>query len=107
MGSAVCCGVPTTERCTCSAGIFKDLSTQFPELVCAGEALPPETLIDGEIVIADTDGNSDLGALQARLGVGRRDAGKSAQQKPAVLLAFDVLRHAGVDLVGSHGAIDG
>ena len=53
---------------------LKDLSTQFPELVCAGEALPPETLIDGEIVIADTDGNSDFGALQARLGVGRRDA---------------------------------
>jgi ATP-dependent DNA ligase len=42
----------------------KDLSVSFPELVRASEALPLDTVIDGEIVIADADGGSDFGALQ-------------------------------------------
>ena len=57
---------------------LKDLSVSFPELVRASEALPLDTVIDGEIVIADAEGSSDFGALQQRLGVGRRDAGRSA-----------------------------
>ena len=32
---------------------LKDLSPSFAELVCAGDALAPATLVDGEIVIAD------------------------------------------------------
>jgi ATP-dependent DNA ligase len=79
---------------------LKDLSASFPELVRAGEALPLNTLLDGEIVIADANGRSDFGTLQARLSVGSRDAENSARQKPAVLLAFDVLRHAETDLTG-------
>jgi ATP-dependent DNA ligase len=47
-------------------------------------------VIDGEIVIADADDSSDFSALQQRLGVGPRDAVRSAQQMSAVLLAFDV-----------------
>jgi ATP-dependent DNA ligase len=79
---------------------LKDLSVSFPELVRAAEALSMDTLIDGEIVIADAGGSSDFGALQQRLGVGRRDAHRLAQQMPAVLLAFDVLRRERHDLTG-------
>jgi bifunctional non-homologous end joining protein LigD len=79
---------------------LKDLSVSFPELVRAADALPLDTVIDGEIVIADANGRSDFGAIQQRLGVGRRDGGRSAQQMPAVLLAFDVLRCEGADLTG-------
>jgi len=57
-------------------------------------------MLDGEIVIANADGHSDFGALQGRLGAGARDAGAFAQESPAVLLAFDVLRHQGQDLTG-------
>jgi ATP-dependent DNA ligase len=46
----------------------KDLSAWFPALIEAGKALPANTLVDGEIVIADNLGSSDFGALQARLG---------------------------------------
>ncbi len=73
----------------------KDLSLSFPELVRAGDALPLDTVIDGEIVIADEDGHADFGALQARLGVGRRAADQVAQSRPAVLLAFDLVRRGG------------
>jgi bifunctional non-homologous end joining protein LigD len=77
---------------------LNDLSVSFPELVRASDALPLDTVIDGEIVIADANGSSDFGALQQRLGVGRRDADRSAQRMPAVLLAFDTLRAEGADL---------
>src|SRR5436190_4067943 len=73
----------------------KDLSQAFPELVQAGRDLPLDTLVDGEIVIADADGRSNFGALQERLGKARRDAAREALDSPAVLLAFDLVRDAG------------
>jgi len=76
----------------------KDLSAWFPEVVQAGNALPSNTLLDGEIVIADDGGCSDFGALQARLGTARRDVARVASQRPAVLLCFDLLTLAGEDL---------
>src|SRR5262249_62081731 len=51
----------------------RDLSPWFPELLGAGRALQADTLIDGEIVIADEQRRSDFTA------------------HPAVLLVFDVL----------------
>jgi ATP-dependent DNA ligase len=77
---------------------LKDLSYAFPELVHAGDCLPSDTIIDGEIVNADANGHSDFGALQARLVVRRLDAQMCAQRNPAVLLGFDAVRYAGGDL---------
>jgi ATP-dependent DNA ligase len=45
----------------------RDVAPWFPELILAAEELPADTLIDGEIVIADDDGCVDFTALQARL----------------------------------------
>src|ERR1051326_7461037 len=59
---------------------LKDLSLAFPELVKAGRDLPLNTLVDGEIVIADGDGRSNFGALQMRLGKASRDAAREALQ---------------------------
>jgi ATP-dependent DNA ligase len=91
-------------RSSTAAGLLsrdlKDLSASFPELVGAAQALPQDTIIDGEIVIANAEGNSDFGALQERLSAGRRGVDKAAYERPAVLLTFDVLRDAGVDLTG-------
>jgi hypothetical protein len=61
---------------------LKDLSHAFPELVQAGHDLPLDTLVDGEIVIADADGRSNFGALQERLGKARRDAAREALNSP-------------------------
>src|SRR5947209_4683820 len=73
---------------------LKDLSHAFPELVQAGRDLPLDTVVDGEIVIADADGQSNFSALQERLGTARKDAVREALQSPAVLLAFDLVRDA-------------
>ena len=77
---------------------LKELSTSFPELIQAAETLSLDTIVDGEIVIADAHGNSDSGALQQRLSAGKRDALRAASERPATLLTFDVLRNAGVCL---------
>src|SRR5579871_2859701 len=77
---------------------LKDLSPCFPELVRAGDSLPEGSVLDGEIVIADDKGYADFGALQQRLGVRRRATSEVALGKPAVLLAFDVVRRGGADL---------
>jgi ATP-dependent DNA ligase len=50
-----------------------DLSPWFLEVIRTGEALPPNTVLDGEVVVADDRGCSDFGALDARLGVAKRD----------------------------------
>jgi ATP-dependent DNA ligase len=75
----------------------KNLSHAFPEVLTGGRDLPLDTLVDGEIVIAD--GRSNFGALQQRLGKATRDAAREALRSPAVLLAFDLVRDAGVELV--------
>src|SRR5437870_574341 len=61
----------------------------FPELTRAARALPPDTLIDGEIVICDGEGWLDFGALQARRGTARKTVAIVALERPAVLVVFD------------------
>src|ERR671938_602390 len=74
----------------------RDLGAWFPELTRAARTLPPDTLIDGEIVICDDAGWVDFGALQARLGTARNSVATVARARPAVLMVFDVLRLASV-----------
>ena len=71
----------------------------FPELLHAARALPANTVVDGEIVIADELGRIDFGALQARLTVARKHVSRTASNRPAVLVAFDVLELGGASLV--------
>jgi ATP-dependent DNA ligase len=77
----------------------RDLGQWFPELTRAARTLPPDTLVDGEIVICDDSGCVDFGALQARLGTARNTVATLARERPAVLVVFDVLRLATVPLV--------
>jgi ATP-dependent DNA ligase len=77
----------------------RDLGPWFPELLHAARALPANTVVDGEIVIADELGRIDFGALQARLTVARKHVSRTASNQPAVLVAFDVLELGGASLV--------
>ncbi|MFF3558425.1 ATP-dependent DNA ligase [Streptomyces sp. NPDC002574] len=68
----------------------------FPELAEAARALPPGTVVDGEVVIW-RDGRLDFGALQRRaLGSTRR----RLSAPPANYAAFDLLAVGGTDLRG-------
>src|SRR5690606_18912207 len=69
----------------------------FPELVSAGQALPPGTVLDGEILVWRDDRPAPFAALQKRLG--RRSPGKAIlAQAPAVLIAYDLLESDGEDI---------
>jgi ATP-dependent DNA ligase len=76
----------------------RGLGPWFPELIRAAPSLPPNTLVDGEIVICDESGWVDSGALQERLSTARNTVGDVAQRRPAVLVVFDVLERDGADL---------
>jgi ATP-dependent DNA ligase len=70
------------------------VTATFPEIADAAGALPPGTVLDGEVVIW-RDGRIDFGALQ------RRALGGSCRPVlPANYAAFDLLAAGGTDLRG-------
>ncbi|HEY6223743.1 MAG TPA: ATP-dependent DNA ligase [Gemmatimonadales bacterium] len=74
---------------------LKPLDRYFPEVHdTLLEQLPQGCVIDGEIVIATSDG-LDFGLLQMRLHPAASRVAKLAQQTPASFVAFDVLAAKG------------
>jgi ATP-dependent DNA ligase len=68
----------------------RPLLRYFPELAPLGEALPPHSALDGEIVIA-RDGRLDFDAMQMRLHPAESRVRRLAAEIPAELVVFDVL----------------
>jgi ATP-dependent DNA ligase len=72
----------------------RPLLRYFPELEEVGSVLPPESALDGEIVIVQ-DGRLDFDALQLRLHPAESRVRKLAAEIPAGYVAFDLLLWAG------------
>jgi ATP-dependent DNA ligase len=68
----------------------RPLLRYFPELRAVGEALPPHSALDGEIVIS-RDGKLDFDAMQTRLHPAESRVRKLAGEIPATFVAFDLL----------------
>jgi len=75
----------------------KPLLRYFPELQPALEALPPGTVVDGEVVVV-VDDRLDFDALQNRIHPAESRVRLLAEQTPASLVAFDVLAAEGDDV---------
>ncbi|MFB9238039.1 ATP-dependent DNA ligase [Plantactinospora siamensis] len=71
----------------------RPMTRYFPEVVRAVLAnFPPRAVIDGEIVVADTERNTlDFEALQQRIHPAASRVNLLAEQTPASFVAFDVL----------------
>lgn len=69
----------------------RDLRSRYPELECLG-ALPPGTLLDGELVVLGDDGKPDFPGVLRRENV-RSPARvqQLARSTPVVYVAFDLL----------------
>jgi len=73
------------------------LDGRFPEIEAAAGALPPGTVIDGELLGWGEDGPAPFQALQRRIN--RRRPGRSLlAEVPVRLLAYDLLEADGEDL---------
>jgi ATP-dependent DNA ligase len=72
---------------------LRPLTRYFPELLePLGRALPRRCIIDGEIVVADTDGNGlDFDALLQRIHPAKSRVDRLADETPAAFVGFDVL----------------
>ena len=78
---------------------FIEMRDRYPELHCL-KALPAGTVLDGEIVVLD-GGKPNFNKLQqrehlsnpTRIDIARR-------QLPATFVAFDILYHGGIDVMG-------
>src|SRR5580765_1013008 len=68
----------------------RPLLRYFPELRPLGELLPPQSALDGEIVIA-RDGALDFDAMQTRLHPAESRIRKLSAEIPADYVVFDVL----------------
>ncbi len=78
----------------------RPMTRYFPEVVAAVLAnFPPRAVIDGEIVIADTDRNTlDFEALQQRIHPAASRVTLLSEQTPASFVAFDLLALGDDDL---------
>ena len=75
----------------------RPLLRYFPELRPLGDALPPHSAVDGEIVIA-RDGILDFDSMQTRLHPAESRVQKLSKEIPAEFIAFDVLLWKGKPL---------
>ena len=75
------------------------LLPSFPELAGLHEAVAGTCILDGELIIADTNGKPDFEALQARsMMTGTVRIRLKSAQTPANFVAFDILYRDGEDL---------
>jgi DNA ligase-1 len=74
------------------------INTSFPELVTMAEALPHNTVLDGEVICWERNQSQPLpfASLQKRLGR-KRVGAKLLQECPVQFVAYDVLELDGVD----------
>jgi len=77
----------------------RPLLRYFPELAALSELLPPNSAVDGEIVVV-RDGALDFDALQMRLHPAESRVRKLSAEIPAGFVCFDVLLWDGEDFHG-------
>jgi ATP-dependent DNA ligase len=75
----------------------RPLLRYFPELQSLGDLLPPESALDGEIVI-ERDGALDFDAMQTRLHPAESRVRRLAAEIPAQFVAFDLLLWKGKEV---------
>lgn len=73
------------------------ITERFPEVAAVGMALPPGTVLDGEILVWKDERPEPFALLQQRIG--RKTLTKKVlADAPATLVAYDLLEQDGVDI---------
>ncbi|MEV6756584.1 ATP-dependent DNA ligase [Streptomyces sp. NPDC051214] len=77
----------------------RDATEQWYDIAAAAMDLPPDTVLDGELVIW-RDGRLDFAAVRSRASARGRRLADLIQRRPATFAAFDCLMLHGRDLRG-------
>ncbi|MFD6876934.1 MULTISPECIES: ATP-dependent DNA ligase [unclassified Streptomyces] len=76
------------------------IQDRFPDLVAAAEQLPYGLVLDGELLVWDTEaGRLSFEGLQRRAAARARTAPALAARLPAYYVAFDILQQDGTELL--------
>lgn len=79
---------------------LRELTPQYPEVHPLKDLLPGQTIIDGELIVADREGRPDLQALQERVHAAAPEAvARAAQAHPATYVVYDLLSLRGRSLL--------
>jgi DNA ligase-1 len=74
------------------------ITERFPEIESASVALPEGTVLDGELLAWDAQGDRPLPIATLQKRIGRKKLGpKILRQAPAYFMAYDLLERGGVD----------
>ncbi|MFV0429208.1 MAG: DNA ligase [Arachnia sp.] len=77
-----------------------EVTLTYPELQGLGSQVPPETVLDGEIVVFE-NAIPSFAAIADRMNIGSQwRAAQAATHTPVTVLLFDVLRLGGIDVTG-------
>ncbi len=77
-----------------------DVVAAWPELTPLLDGLPPDTVVDGELVVLDEDLRPDFSRIAHRMHVRNEHRITELRRTlPAQFMAFDLLRVAGTDVV--------
>ena len=79
---------------------LRDLTAQYPEVQALAALAPPETIVDGELIVADAEGRPDGVALEARKeAVGPDMVAKAAAAHPVTYVVYDLLYMRGASFM--------
>ena len=71
---------------------LRDLTGRYPEVQALAALAPPETIVDGELIVTDADGRPDGVALEARQQALRPETvARAAAAHPATYVVYDLL----------------
>jgi bifunctional non-homologous end joining protein LigD len=69
-----------------------DLTDRYPEIQALGRLAPPQTIVDGELIVSDRDGRPDAAALEARQRAeGAQAVAQAAAGHPVTYVVYDLL----------------
>src|SRR5439155_492123 len=79
---------------------LRDLTGRYPEVQALAALAPPETIVDGELIVTDADGRPAGVALEARQQALRPETiARAAAVHPATYVVYDLLYMRGKSLM--------
>ncbi len=70
---------------------LSDLTNLYPEIQELAAAAPPETIVDGELIVSDVDGRPDSVALETRQHTRPEAVTRAAVAQPVTYVVYDLL----------------